>query len=242
MPRLPLIPCPTRSAVMALAVVLGLGLLVPEIQAQDIQVRVMPSAGWFHPTSALYDIEPGPGPVNPVRAELEGAPILGLGLHAVPAGALISFRLAVERTVSLDARVVGREPLVGPPPEQWPEHHFTLPGSITMVTGDILLHPDRREFRMDPYLFVGLGWKSYSFGDPEPGDEVGFDFPEDASGGRIHYGAGIEVQLARVPVSAEIGGNYNRFVLVDDEQGISQSRGQHEFHFTLRAFLRGFSF
>jgi hypothetical protein len=242
MPRFPLIPCPARSAVAALAILLGLGASAPEIQAQDIQVRVMPSAGWFHPTSALYETDFSPGLVNPARAELEGTPILGLGLHAVPAGALISFRLAVERTVSLEARVVGRDPLVGAPPEQWPEHHFTVPASVTMVTGDLLLHPDRREFRMDPYLFVGVGWKSYSFGDPEPEDEVGFDFPEDASGGRIHYGAGMELRLARVPLSAEIGGNYNRFVLVDDEQGISKSRAQHEFHFTLRAFIRGFSF
>jgi hypothetical protein len=225
-----------------LAILLGLGASAPEIQAQEIHVRVMPSAGWFHPTSALYETDFSPGVVNPARAELEGTPIVGLGLHAVPARALISFRLAVERTVSLQARVVGRDPLVGAPEDQWPAHHFTVPGSITVVTGDILLHPDRREFRMDPYLFVGLGWKRYSFGDPEPEDELGFDFPEDASGGRIHYGAGMELAFARLPLAAEIGGNYNRFVLVDEEQGLSKARSQNEFHFTVRAFPRGFSF
>lgn len=89
---------------------------------------------------------------------------------------------------------------------------------------------------------MGVGWNWYSVGSEDPADEVGFDFPQDGSSARIHYGAGMELQLRRLPLSAEAGGNFNRFVLVDDEQGLSRSRSQHEFTLAVKAFLPLFSF
>jgi len=207
------------------------------LHAQEVEVRAVPSAGWFVPTSRLYRSD-----LPPARAELQGGGVLGLGLHALQEGLPVSLRVTAERTVGLETRVTGQNPLIGQPEEAWPTHEYVVPSRITTVTGDLLVHPGRGELGSSAYVFVGLGWKSYRFGQEEPPDEVGFKFPEDGTSGRVHYGAGLEVPVAGVRVAGEAGGNFNRFVLVDEEQGLSRSDAQHEFIFSLKVFFGVFSF
>lgn len=227
------------AAFLFLAWIPGLASPHAALEAQTIELRVFPSVGVLVPTSVLYETEYIPGAVLPARAELGRAPVFGIGIQAVPSRPLFSVRAALARTVSLETEVTGRDPLVGAPEDTWPSHRYTVPTAVTTLTGDVVLHPDRREFRTDPYLFVGLGWKWYSFGDEDPEDEVGFDFPRDGSSAHVHYGAGLELPLSGMPVAAEIGGSFNRFVLVDAEQGISRARSQHEFTLRLKAFPFG---
>lgn len=125
------------------------GTSTPGLDAQT-RVRLAPSAGWFLPTSLLYETDFSPGIVNPARAELGPAPVFGVGLHAITPDALFSARLTLERTLSLETEVTGRDPVVGAPEEAWPTHPFTVPTTITMITGDVLLYPDGRESSMGP--------------------------------------------------------------------------------------------
>ncbi len=199
-------------------------LLLPAtpVVAQDGELRIVPSAGVMVPTSILYRSD-----LPQSTAELGNAPVVSLGVHAMSRNFPLSVRVTLDRLDWFDTTVEGRF--------GGQVHPFTVPTAITLVTGDLLVHPFRWE-GVAPYAFGGFGMKNYSFGSESPSDDgFGFNFPEDGTSGRIHYGVGAEFGLAGQTVGAEAGGNYNRFVLVDDSREATRSEDQHEF--VLRVLL-----
>ena len=209
-------PSARKMGVLALALALGLVSLPESAAGQDGQLRVVPSAGVMVPTSILYRSD-----LPESTAQLGSAPLISLGVQLYSRSFPFSLRLTLDRVDWFDTEVVGRAE------EQ--DHPFTVPTSITMVTGDLLVHPPIWA-TVAPYAFVGLGRKNYAFGsESPPGSHLHFAFPEDGTGVRLHYGLGAEFDLSRWTVGVEAGGNFNRFVLVDEFLGISRSQDQHEY-------------
>ncbi len=218
----------TTLVPLAAALLLSLSLPATDAGAQEVEIRVVPAAGVLIPTSVLYRSD-----LPPAKGDLGNAPLLSLGLHAAADNLPFSFRVTADRAAWLDTDVhgtAGQE-----------VHPFTVPTTITMFTGDLLIHPVRGEVWM-PYAFAGLGWKDYSFGSEQPTDTIGFNFPEDGASARIHYGVGVEAQVGEQPIVTELGGSYNRFVLVDDVRDTSRPHPQHEFVLRLAVPLQILTF
>lgn len=207
---------------MALAAVVGFGVgaasAIP-VGAQEIELRAVPGVGVMNPFSVLYRSD-----LPPATGELTMAPVLSLGLHALPDNSSLSVRLTFERLDWFDTDVVGT--LNEGTPNERTEPH-TVPTSITVLAADVLLRLFGED-GMVPYLFGGLGWKNYSFGEEDPPDVYGFKFPQDGSSGRINYGVGLEFHAGGRLLAAEAAGSFNRFVLVDEVQEISRPHDQHE--------------
>lgn len=206
-------------------------------KAQQVELRLLPSGGIFFPTSVLYRSD-----LPPATAELTAAPVVGIGVHAQMDDFPVSLRATLERLDWFNTKVTGRTPRPGIPEEDYQVHTFAVPTAITLFTGDLLVHPYVEWDRLAPYLFVGFGWKSYAFGQEEPEDDAGFKFPDDGTSARIHYGAGLELRLGGRVLAGDIGGNFNRFVLVDEETGRTRPHPQHEVVLSVRVPLRMLTF
>ncbi len=228
---------PGRLPALLLGMLAGGALLLPlptPLEAQTPELRVVPSAGFMMPTSALYRSGP-----PPTRADLGEAPLISLGLHAAWGAAPFSVRVRADRFDWFDTKVTGT---VFPGTETEQSRLFTVPTAITILDVDVLHHPYVGE-RLTPYVFVGLGWKDYRFGGAEPSDDgLGFNYPEDAAGGRVHYGLGLEFDLAGRLLATELAGNFNRFVMVDDGRDAFQVFHQHEIVLRLSMPIRILTF
>ena len=197
-------------------------LLAPtqEAQAQEVELRIVPSAGVLMPTSVLYRSD-----LPSTTATLDNAPVISLGAHARITDFPISLRVNLDRADWFNTSVEGTVGFDDPQ-----VHPFTVPTTITLLTGDVVVEPFPGS-QASPYVFAGVGWKSYAFSDEEPENTTDFDFnfPEDGRSARVHYGVGVEFHVAGQAVGTEVGGNYNRFVLVDEATDAARPHDQHEF-------------
>jgi hypothetical protein len=198
--------------------------------AAALEVQLLPSLGWYHPSDLLYRSD-----FPPARARMGRAVSVGLGVQLTYAVLPLALRVQMERADWFDTRMVGTIP--GNGFQSTLSFHHTVPTAVTFLMGDVVLRP-RREIRgIRPYAFLGVGVKRYAFGEMDPPDPLGFTRPMDGTGGMIHYGLGTEVGRWGWTLAPELGGSFSRYVLVDDDLGGRRSHPQREWMLAVKLHL-----
>lgn len=198
--------------------------------AAALEVRLLPSFGWYHPSDLLYRSD-----FPPARARMGRAASVGLGVQLTSPALPLALRVQVERADWFDTRMVGTIP--GNGFQSTLSFHHTVPTAVTFLMGDLVLRSRREIQGIRPYAFLGAGVKRYAFGEMDPPDPLGFTRPMDGSGGMIHYGLGTELGIWGWTLAPELGGSFSRYVLVDDELGGRRSHPQREWMLAVKLHL-----
>jgi len=219
-----------RGCLCAAAVVVAFAAGSPaDLSAQlDLSSRIAVRAGVVAPGGSLYSItQTGTRNWDRTRSEarLEDGLVLGLEWVLRSERLGVAVRTAVDRSVALDARLVGvgLEEVPGGNLPLRRDFSFAISSSVTGLSTEVLFPLRLRVGGFAPYVSAGVGLTRYDFEDPGERDTGDFAFPGDGTVASILLGGGFDVPV----------GDRRYGIVVQDEMSRYADETQHSLRFLI---------
>jgi hypothetical protein len=165
-----------------------------------LHLSVTPRFGLLVPDQQLYEVfEDWPlDPVQWTAGWLKNAAVAGVGVDLEPGFAGLRVRAELLRSFDGWLRAVHglRRPRVLFQPPEIRETWFDVPATVTILGFHLVLPTQLLIWRARPYLMAGYSAKWYSFGEPDPVNEVNATFPDNGFVPSLDLGAGFTVPLS----------------------------------------------
>lgn len=185
---------PTSALVLALA--MAVAIAIPSDAAGQGGLQIMPKAGVYIPGNDLATIRDG---AEEIRTKLEGSFAIGLALELARSGAPVGLRGNFDYITGTTIT------------EDGIDRSDRSETTMLALTGDLVLRPIPRLLILQPYLLGGAGVKRYQFDRESLGGSLADAFPADRTDFAVHLGAGLEVGLGFLSLTAEVSDYISRF-------------------------------